>query len=338
VDCLDILERLERDLPLARDEDTQWRMALTALLGGTRADLVFAQGQDSGSEAPSDRQVGAWQSALWCAQITRALLEGVHGDEESLLVPLLDPVKLPIPVPRSAALVRLGPARSIWLVALRFPPGLAFQPTDLRFMSLVRNLFLQIQQHQEQLARSSEKLLGLVRGLIGGMDRRNQQPGHSERVARIAVQIGESLQLSAAECDDLYLAGLLHDAGRIECSDGPPPDDSSAGEDRQEPETHVLAGEILLRQVPELARLAPVIRHQHENFDGSGGPDGLVGEEIPLGARILALADAVDNEMSGDSACGPLDKYAMLALLMRGRGRLWDPIVVDAFLAVPQRP
>jgi hypothetical protein len=334
VDRFEILERLSRTATAERDADERSRMTLEAVQSGLRADLVFVQGQDSGSEAPPDRQVGALQSALWCAQVARVLLDRLPEDQDALLVPLLHPGKLPIPAPRSAVLARLSRSRGVWLVAVRFPPGLSFQPSDLSFLSLVRNLFLQVQQQEEQAAGSQELLVGLVRGLIGAVDRRHLQAGHSERVARIAAQIGSALQLPARACEELYLAGLLHDAGQIDLEDGSGhPAESSAGEGPGDREAHVLAGEALVAQVPQLARLAPLIRHHHEHFDGSGYPDRLHGEEIPLAARILALADGVDVEMAGDSWCQSPDRYAMLALLMRGRGRQWDPLVVDAFLS-----
>jgi hypothetical protein len=338
-DRFEILERLSQAATLERDADTRLLMTLDALQSGLRADLVLVQGQDSGSEAPPDRQVGARQSALWCAQVTRVLLERLPEDQDTLLVPLLDPGKLPIPAPRSAALARLSRSRGVWLVALRFPPGLAFQPTDLCFLSLVRNLFLQAQQQEEQAARSQELLVGLVRGLVGALDRRYLQAGHSDRVAQMAAQIGSILELPPRECEELYLAGLLHDAGQIDLEDGyGHPAESSAGEAPGDREAHVLAGEALVAQVPQLARLAPLIRHHHEHFDGTGYPDGLRGEAIPLAARILALADAVDVEIAGDSWCKAQDRCAMLALLMRGRGRQWDPLVVDAFLSSVSSP
>jgi response regulator RpfG family c-di-GMP phosphodiesterase len=152
------------------------------------------------------------------------------------------------------------------------------------------------------------------------------------------VALGEALGLTPSARGDLYLAGLLHDVGKIGVEDrllrqG----EELTDEARHALQTHVLVGEAILRRVPHLAHLLPLVRHHHEHYDGSGYPDRLRGESIPLGARILALAEALDERFFPTFPPVP-EKHAMLEMLTRGRGRYWDPVVVDAFLAARINP
>ncbi len=124
--------------------------------------------------------------------------------------------------------------------------------------------------------------------------------GHSERVRRYARALGVRAGLAGEELELVATAGLLHDIGKIGIPDGilgkPGPLDD---EERSIMMTHAAIGADIVAQAGPLAGLAPFVRHHHERFDGKGYPDGLTGEAIPLGARIVALADALDA-ITGD--------------------------------------
>jgi diguanylate cyclase (GGDEF)-like protein/putative nucleotidyltransferase with HDIG domain len=124
--------------------------------------------------------------------------------------------------------------------------------------------------------------------------------GHSERVRRYARAIGARVGLAGEELELVATAGLLHDIGKIGIPDGilgkPGPLDD---EERSIMMTHAGIGASIVARAGPLAGLAPFVRHHHERFDGKGYPDGLAGEAIPLGARIVALADTLDA-ITGD--------------------------------------
>jgi putative two-component system response regulator len=119
--------------------------------------------------------------------------------------------------------------------------------------------------------------------------------GHCERLARYAVDLGNALGIDQQMLKDLWLGGFLHDLGKIAVPDrillknGP-----LSVEERAVIQTHPSIGAHLVQELHTLDGVRPIIRHHHERFDGSGYPDGLAGEEIPLGARIMAVVDVYD--------------------------------------------
>jgi response regulator RpfG family c-di-GMP phosphodiesterase len=155
--------------------------------------------------------------------------------------------------------------------------------------------------------------------------------GHSRRVADLARRIGQAMQLPAAESQDLFFAALLHDIGKIGLPDallGKPFNQLTADE-RNELVKHPAKGEALLMGLDELRGAARLIRAHHERFDGQGYPDGLSGEAIPLGARILAAANDYDAIQQGAISPKRASAEEALLYLRGGRGHRYDPAVVD---------
>jgi putative two-component system response regulator len=157
---------------------------------------------------------------------------------------------------------------------------------------------------------------------------------HTQRVAESARSIGARLGLGAVDLDALYRGGLIHDIGKIGIPDAillkPGPLDA---DEEITIRTHPIIGETIVGPLRSATRLLPIIRHHHEHYDGTGYPDRLVGACIPLLARIVAVCDAFDA-LVNDRPYRPrksLDEA--LGILRAGRGRQWDPDVVDAFLA-----
>lgn len=155
--------------------------------------------------------------------------------------------------------------------------------------------------------------------------------GHSERVARYAVELARAMALSHNDVTSLRFAGLLHDAGKVAVPrsiiDKPGP--LGPGEfDRVR--SHPTLTMDILRNIVHLSELAWVAGHHHERWDGQGYPDGLSGEEIPLLSRILAVADAVDAITSPRSYKQEKSSSEMLTILHEGSGTQFDPQVVDA--------
>lgn len=160
--------------------------------------------------------------------------------------------------------------------------------------------------------------------------------GHSRRVAELARKLAKRAGMDAAAVQDVFLAGLLHDIGKIGLPDTLL---SRAVAEMSGPELlryrkHPQAGEHALMALSELAQAARLVRSHHERFDGKGYPDGLAGEQIPLGARIVAVANDYDGLQIGTLAARKRTAREALELLEAGRGRSYDPGVLDLFLEV----
>lgn len=157
--------------------------------------------------------------------------------------------------------------------------------------------------------------------------------GHSERVARLCRSIALKLNLSAEEMETVELAAKLHDIGKVATPDrilqkpGP-----LEPQERAEMELHPARSLEVLRFLSFMEKALPVIEGHHEAWDGSGYPRGLRGEGIPLGARIIAVADAFDAMTSPRSYRPAVNTAEAVRRLNAGAGVRWDPRVVQAFL------
>ena len=179
-------------------------------------------------------------------------------------------------------------------------PDHPLDESDFRIITVIWRLQARNNRNVRLYENLKETLFGVVRCLSTAIDAKDPYTcGHSERVARIAVRIGEEMGLSRGEINDLYLAGLLHDVGKIGIRDEVlfKPGPLTAAEFAHVRE-HPVTGERIISNVTRLAYLRPAVRGHHERFDGAGYPDGLAGEEIILPARILAVADSCDAMMS----------------------------------------
>jgi len=161
----------------------------------------------------------------------------------------------------------------------------------------------------------------------------------SWRIAELAWQTGRALALGDGDLRALYLAALFHDVGTVGV---PAALLSHPGELRDEERAvlreHALIGERMLRGLPLLAEAAPIVRHEHERFDGAGYPDRLAGEQIPLAARILLACDAFVSMTSPRPWRPPRTAAAAQAELRRVAGTQLDPRVVDALIGVLEPP
>jgi len=162
--------------------------------------------------------------------------------------------------------------------------------------------------------------------------------GHSRQVTRYAVRLGEVLGLPPERIELLTYAGLLHDVGKIGIRDdillkpGPLSDDEFAIMQR-----HPRIGVKIIERVRGLRAALPIIEAHHERVDGGGYPAGLRGEQIPVEARILAIADCFEA-MTSDRPYRPaMETERALQQLLRGRGTHWDAKMVDAFVALVRR-
>src|SRR5437868_5118812 len=177
----------------------------------------------------------------------------------------------------------------------------------------------------ERSARSREELRErllaptLASALANAIEARDSYlHGHCERLAALALRIGEELALPVPELETLKLGAILHDVGKIGIPDRvllkPGQLDD---EERRIVEAHPVIGDKLLEPLDLLAAARPIVRHHHERWDGQGYPDGLAGRHIPLAARIVAVSDSVEVMSSRQLYRAPLVPEQIVAELER---------------------
>ena len=218
-------------------------------------------------------------------------------------------------------------------------PILPFRRTDaallLPFASLIG---LQVRASR-RYSYIKDLLVGLTRALTAAIDAKDAYTyGHSERVARAAVELGRELGLKEDELSDIYLTGLLHDIGKIGVRDdvltkrGPLTDDEF-----KHIQQHVVIGHRILADVHAIEHLLPGVLHHHERYDGKGYPEGLKGDSIPLLARILAVADSFDAMSTSRPYRTAMPLERVDEILRQGGGTQWDPLVIDAYVRCSDR-
>jgi hypothetical protein len=328
----DVLDTYGLELQGCNHTEGQIRLTLIAVQQSLAADAVYWY---SGSTRETLDRVGEPPlSPAWCRQLTEHVLEGTPGVDNQLLRSFGDAPPPLTPAPHSVAMVRLSKSRAAWVVALRFQPQRFFRSTDIRIMTLVRRMLLNHRQHSRVYEKLRETLFDLVRCLTAAIDVKDPYLwGHSERVARIAVRLGRQMALPANVLSDLYLAGLLHDIGKIGVRDDVLQKPAKLTADEMlHVQEHALIGDRILSTIQQLAHLRPGIRNHHERYDGKGYPDRLAGEDIPLLARVMAVADACDAMMSARPYRPALPTERIDAIMLAGAGKQWDPEVIKQFL------
>jgi putative two-component system response regulator len=181
-----------------------------------------------------------------------------------------------------------------------------------------------------------ERLLAptLASALANAIEARDEYlHGHCERLAALAVRIAELLGLPAEDVETVRLGAILHDVGKIGIPDRVLLKPSALNEEeRRVIETHPKIGDKLLEPLDLLAGARPIVRHHHERWDGAGYPDRLAEASIPLGARIVAVADSVEVMSSRQLYRQPRTADQVVAELHTWRGKQWDPQIVDLVL------
>jgi hypothetical protein len=333
MDVCTILERFGHELHGCPDHAAEARLLLQAIHDATGADAAFL---NPGSARVAVEVVGGKPlAAAWCHDLTRrALAEAGPGDEvlwanwwESPLCQVGDPSGM--------ALVRLSKSRGAWVAALRFPPDPAFEPGCLRPMTLARRIFLNHHKYSRAQEGLKDTLFGLIQCLTEALEAKDPYTcGHSERVARIAARLGGEMGLAPDTVGNVYLAGLLHDIGKIGIRDGVLLKPGRLTEEEMaHVREHTVIGDRLVARIRQLEHLRPGVRNHHERYDGQGYPDGLAGEAIPLMARVLAVADACDALMADRPYRPALPPAAIDGILREGAGKQWDPDVITHFMA-----
>ncbi len=232
-------------------------------------------------------------------------------------------------VPMSAA------GRTRGVIVIGSPEGgMEVSDDDLQAIRGLANQVAVALENAELKRKEEKTYVETVAALAAAVEARDMYTrGHSRRVTEFSVAIARGMGKPAWFVKDLESAALLHDIGKIGFTDdilrntGPIPPEGVPMI-----RNHPVMGENILKPVGSLTRLCSIVRHHHEKFDGTGYPDGLKGEEIPLAARMIAVADSFDAMISGRHYMPNRRGEDALAELVRCSGSQFDPDCVEIFL------
>jgi putative nucleotidyltransferase with HDIG domain len=188
-----------------------------------------------------------------------------------------------------------------------------------------------------QRARLQESYMATVRALSNAVEARDAYTGkHAERVAAYGLEIARAMGSRLADDPQTEFGFLLHDVGKVAVPDAilykPEP---LTDEERSLMARHPVIGAQILRDIEFLGEAKSVVRHHHERWDGAGYPDGLRGEDIPLAARVFAVADTLDA-LTSDRPYRPASLLAVAReVIDDASGTQFDPTVVEAFRTIP---
>jgi putative nucleotidyltransferase with HDIG domain/excisionase family DNA binding protein len=205
--------------------------------------------------------------------------------------------------------------------------------SDLRELASLQSHFSreEVAQQYDQLYRA---YIDTIVALLNALDARDGiASGHSRRVACYACAIGKAMEFPPESQTTLELAALLHDVGKIMISEqilGKP--GKLTDQETYIIRQHSEMGERIVGEVEFLRETKPFIRHHHERFDGLGYPDGLSGESIPLGARIIFIAEAFDSLRSESAYHQSRDLQETIEEMERSGGTQFDPHILDTLI------
>jgi ribonuclease P protein subunit RPR2 len=203
-----------------------------------------------------------------------------------------------------------------------------------RYAADLREVFKQERARAQELRRS---YISTVRALSNAVEARDAYTGkHAERVAAYGIELAAAAGLDVADSPQIEFGFLLHDVGKLGVPDAILFKTSSLTEEEYAlVRRHPVIGSEILRDIDFLGEGKLVVRHHHERWDGSGYPDGLKGDAIPLAARVFAVADALDA-LTTDRPYRPASSFAHArTVVLAGSGSQFDPTVVAAYEQIP---
>jgi hypothetical protein len=356
---LTFLRRVSDQLEMADLSHETWQVAEAVL--PLLAPMIKAQTLVLVPEA----QGAASAATIWTgprevdAQCCRRLVERFRGQQSGS--PVVnnhvqdDPQTGLFPGVRNLLLVPLLKGEQVfaWLLAInrQRPPdpaaGMPYFPlssheygtVEAGLMKSVASMLATHAKNIELFREKEQLLVGIVRSMVSAIDAKDPYTcGHSERVAIVARRIAEQMKLEEHQRERIYLTGLLHDIGKIGVSDAILHKPGKLTEEEFAViQRHPDQGWSILQELHQLQYELPGVLYHHENFNGTGYPDRLAGERIPLPARIVAVADAFDAMTSDRPYRQGMPLTRVLEIFHDGNGTQWDPKVLEAFFdALPE--
>lgn len=209
---------------------------------------------------------------------------------------------------------------------LTHPNIYQFGTFEAGLMSTAANLLASHAKNVQFLDAQDALLIGVIRSIVNAIDAKDPYTcGHSDRVANIAKAIAQRVGVDSFECERIYMAGLLHDVGKIGVPDAILSKPGKLTDEEYDiVKKHPEIGYTILKNLGQLQYVLPGVLHHHEAMDGSGYPAGLKGEMIPLVGRILAVADAYDAMTSTRPYRDGMPSEKAESILREGAGKTWD--------------
>lgn len=194
----------------------------------------------------------------------------------------------------------------------------------------VAKLNRELNRAYRDLEEYTHNIMRTLGDLVEGRDAGTS--GHCKRLANYSLAIAKELGLTKSQCEALDAGGYLHDIGKVAVPDRILLKPSKlTAEEYEIMKKHVDFGWQLMCNMPSMGETARIVRHHHEHYDGSGYPDGLKGGQIPITARVLALADVFDALIARRPYKDPFPLDEALAIIRKDTETHFDPVVVDAF-------
>ncbi len=349
---LDLLHRLTGELHLSESADELWQSSLSWLSGAVPAQCLAIVLRENTAGELTRENLAEWEylsvgeSPINKEELCELLRRfGMNALREPVLLNRAE-TTLPTwhcPTVRELVCVPIEGCRQPrgWLVAMNHSgdakAGVCeFGSVEIQLLSSVGTILgihssnLDLYREQSQLFASS------VQALTSAIDAKDRYTsGHSNRVAYLSLALAERLGLSKTDCDTIYLAGLLHDIGKIGIDDqvlNKP--GKLSDEEYEQIKLHPQLGYEILKGVRQLDKVLPIVLHHHEAWDGTGYPHGLKETETPRMARIMAVADSFDAMSSDRPYRRGMPDEKIDSIFRSGAGTQWDPEIVAAFFEI----
>ncbi|MFH1485172.1 MAG: HD domain-containing phosphohydrolase [Chloroflexota bacterium] len=212
--------------------------------------------------------------------------------------------------------------------------GKGFMQSDLEMLSIAGGQVGIAIENKRLSTKLGDSYLNVITSLASALEARNHDvQDHCRVLAACSMAAGKALNMRRVDLESLRLGGMFHDIGKIGIPDNILQKPASLTEDEYAViKKHPEIGVEILKPVEMLREVIPLVRHHHERFDGTGYPDGLKGQAIPIGARILAVADAYTAMTSARPYRTPLTHSAAIQELKANSGTQLDPAIVEAFI------
>ncbi len=220
--------------------------------------------------------------------------------------------------------------------------ALKVRDTSLQNKEISAWLKEEVQRRTKELEAERSKLeqvtVATLEALVNALEAKNRWlSGHSARVAALVSTIAHHMELPDEEVDNVRMAGRLHDLGKIGVKESVLDKQGRlSDEEYNHIKEHVVIGSQILAPLKHLGAIVSYVRSHHEHWDGSGYPDGVAGEDIPLGARIICAAEVYDALTTARPYQEPLDPEAAVERMRVLTGTIIDPKVMDALTASVQ--